>query len=284
MREDTSTVRVGDVELYLVGDGRFRMDGGANFGLVPRPLWEQVCPPDGLNRVPMALNCLLIRSSGRTILVDTGFGSKLPQKRQEVLSLEREPGLPQALATLGLKAEDVDIVINTHLHADHCGGNTTVLAGSVAPTYPRAEYWVQRLEWADALFPNERTRATYLAENLRPIEPQLRLLDGDTRVTPEVRCLITRGHTRAHQSVIIESGGQTVIYLADLAPFAVHLERLAWIAANDVEPLETLGSKRSLCRLALETDALLLFEHDPCVLAGRLRGAGDEVRIVVVDL
>ena len=256
------------------------MDGGANFGLVPRVLWEQVSPPDALNRILMALNCLLIRSEGQTILVDTGYGDKLPEKRRDILALERNPGLPLALADLGVNAEDIDIVINTHLHADHCGGNTVAVAGRLEPTYPRAEYWIQRLEWADALFPNERTRATYLAENLQPIEGHLRLLNGDTRVTSEVRCVVTRGHTRAHQSVVIESGGQTAIYLGDLAPFAVHLERLAWIAANDVEPQETLETKRRVRDLSLERDAVLLVEHDPLVIAGRLRQAGEEVQLV----
>jgi len=142
---------------------------------------------------------------------------------------------------------------------------------------------VQRLEWADALFPNERTQVTYLPENLRPVEPQLRLLDGDTRVTPEVRCIVTRGHTRAHQSVLIESGGQTAIYLGDLAPYPVHMERLAWIAANDVEPLEALETKRSLRRFALERDALLLFEHDAHIIAGRLVEADGALRVAPVQ-
>lgn len=277
-------MRLGEVELHVVSDGYFWMDGGANYGLVPRVLWEPVTPPDELNRIRMALNCLLVRSAGRTILIDTGYGGKLPEKRRQVLSLERQPGLPGALEALGVRPEDVDIVICTHLHADHCGGNTTQSGGGLRPTYPRAEYWVQRLEWAEALFPNERTRATYLPENLRPLEPALRLIDGDTRVTPHVRCVVTRGHTRAHQSVVIESSGETAIFLGDLAPMRVHIERLAWIAANDVEPLETLETKRSLRRLALEKDALLIFEHDPLVPAGRLRQVGDEVTVEPVDL
>ncbi len=277
-------MRIGDVEILPVSDGSFRMDGGASFGLVPKALWEQVLPADEANRTAMALNCLLIISRGRRILVDTGYGGKLPARRQEVLALERRPGLPDALRALGLGACDIDVVINTHLHADHCGGNTTQAPSGIVPTYPRAEYWIQRLEWAEALYPNERTRGTYLPENLRPIEGQLHLLDGDTRVTPEVRCLVTRGHTRAHQSVIVESGGATAIFLADLAPFAVHLERLAWIAANDVEPLETLETKRSLRRFALERDALLLFEHDPTVVAGRLTQMNGDIAVTPVEI
>lgn len=277
-------MRIGDAELFPVSDGSAWVDGGSMYGLVPRVLWERVTPPDSLNRVPMALTCLLIRSCGKTILVDTGYGGKLPEKRQEILGLVRQPGLPGALGALGLAPADVDVVINTHLHSDHCGGNTTLVDGSPQPTYPRAEYWVQRLEWADALFPNERTRATYLPENLRAIEPQLRLLDGDTRVTSEVRCVVTRGHTRAHQSVIVESGGQTAIYLGDLAPYAVHIERLAWIAANDVEPLEALETKRSVRRLALERDALLVFEHDARIVAGRLYKQGNQASLLPVEI
>lgn len=277
-------MRVGKVEIFPVSDGSAWVDGGSMYGLVPRVLWERVTPPDGLNRVPMALTCLVIRSCGKTVLVDTGYGSKLSAKQQQFVSLERRPGLPEALGALGLAPDGVDVVINTHLHSDHCGGNTSLLDGRPVPTYPRAEYWVQRLEWADALFPNERTRATYLPENLRPIEPQLRLLDGDTRVTPEVRCIVTRGHTRAHQSVIIESEGETAIYLGDLAPYAVHIERLAWIAANDVEPLELLETKRSLRRFALERDALLLFEHDTHCVAGRLREQDGKVALLPVEL
>ena len=278
--KEGALLRLGEVELRLVSDGCFWLDGGANFGLVPRVLWERVMPPDALNRTPMALRCLLIRSAGRTILVDTGYGDKLGEKQRQILSLERSPGLP---ATLGLAAEEVDIVINTHLHADHCGGNTTCVDGRVVPTYPRAEYWVQRLEWADALFPNERTRATYLPENLRPCEDRLRLLDGDTPVTPQVRCLVTRGHTRAHQSIVIESGEQMAIYLGDLAPLAVNLERLTWIAANDVEPLETLETKRSLRRLALERQALVIFGHDPHIALGRLCEVEGGVRVVPAE-
>ncbi len=273
-------MRIGNVDLFPVSDGSAWIDGGALYGLVPRVLWEQVTPPDTRNRVRMQLTCLVIHSAGKTILVDTGYGSKLGEKRREILGLERNPGLPAVLAQLHLTPEDVDIIINTHLHADHCGGNTIPSASGPVPAYRRAEYWVQRREWADALSPNERTRATYLPENLRPVAPQLRLLDGDTRVTAEVRCVATRGHTRAHQSVIIESAGETAIFLGDLAPLAVHFERLPWISANDTEPLRTLETKRCLRRLALERQALLIFEHDPVQPLGRLAKVGAELKVV----
>ncbi len=266
-------MRFGNVELYLVSDGTFRYDGGAHFGVVPKVLWEKIVQADELNRIPLALNCLLIKSEGKNILVDTGFGDKLSPKERQILDLSGEGRLLSSLQRLGISPEEIDIVINTHLHSDHCGGNTLIRGGEIVPTFPKAEYWIQRLELADASFPNERTKATYLQENFLPLKEkgQLRLLYGDTWVTSEVRCIVTRGHTRAHQSVVIESGGKTAIYLGDLAPWAVNIERLAWVPAYDIEPLETIETKRRIRQWALRRGALLIFEHDPRVPMGYLR-------------
>ena len=277
-------MRLGNADLHIVSDGLAWTDGGGHFGLVPKVLWEKVVQADELNRIPMALNCLLVVSEGKRILVDTGFGDKLSPKERQVWSIAGERRLLGDLRRLGLAPEDIDIVINTHLHSDHCGGNTILRDGEVVPTFPRAEYWIQRLEWADARYPNERTRATYLAENFVPLEErgQLRLLYGDTRVTSEVRCVITRGHTRAHQSVIIESGGETAIYLGDLASWTIQMERLAWTSAFDVEPLETIETKRRIRDWALEKNALLIFEHDSRVQKGYLREDKGEYKVEAV--
>jgi len=266
-------LRLGNADLHIVSDGLAWMDGGGHFGLVPKVLWEKVVQADELNRIPMALNCLLVVSEGQRILVDTGFGDKLSSKERQIWSIAGESRLVGDLRRLGFAPEDIEIVINTHLHSDHCGGNTVLSDGQVVPTFPRAEYWIQRLEWADARYPNERTRGTYLAENFVPLEErgQLRLLYGDTRVTSEVRCIITRGHTRAHQSVVIESGGETAIYLGDLASWTILMERLAWISAFDTEPLESIETKRRIRDWALEKHALLIFEHDSRVQMGYLR-------------
>jgi glyoxylase-like metal-dependent hydrolase (beta-lactamase superfamily II) len=280
-------VRLGDVELTTISDGRWWQDAGAHFGVVPRVLWEPIIGLDERHRVPMALNCLLIRSAGKTILVDTGLGSKLSAKERDKFGLDRSHGLLDGLREKGLAPEDVDIVINTHLHSDHCGGNTILNSdGRPRPTFPRAEYWIQRLEWADARYPNERTSRTYLPENLLPLEEegQLALLRGDTPVTEEVRCVVTRGHTRAHQSVIISSRGQTAIYVGDLAPWKENIEKLAWTPAVDELPLETMETKRSIRRWALEEKALLLFEHDPRIAAGYLRRSGQNYKVEPVDL
>jgi glyoxylase-like metal-dependent hydrolase (beta-lactamase superfamily II) len=229
--------------------------------------------------VPTATNSLLILSEGKRILVDTGLGSKLSAKEQEIVNRPGDGELLAHLRDLGFQPEDIDIVVNTHLHADHCGGNTLIRDGASIPTFPRAEYWIQRLDWADALYPNERTRATYLPANLKPLEAagQLRLLSGDTRVTREVKCVVTPGHTRAHQCVLIESGGQKALFLGDMAGRAIFMERIAWLPAYDIEPLVNLETRRTWRDWALEENALLIFEHDHVVTMGRLRQEGERV-------
>jgi glyoxylase-like metal-dependent hydrolase (beta-lactamase superfamily II) len=270
-------VRIGNLDVFLLSDGLVWLDGGGAFGLIPRVMWEMLLTPDKLNRVPLNLNCLLIRSEGKTILVDTGLGDHLTDRQHQIYGLTRgeNEGLIQALARLGVTPEEVDIVINTHLHADHCGGNTTPSdeGRELIPTFSNAEYWIQRVEWADATFPNERTRATYLAHNFLPLEAtgQIRLLNGDTRVSSEIRTVVTRGHTRAHQSIVIESGEEAAFYTGDLATLAVHFERLAWVTAYDVEPLETIESKRLWQRWTMERNALIIFPHDTQIPLARLR-------------
>ena len=168
------------------------------------------------------------------------------------------------------------MVINTHLHADHCGGNTRYdVTGELVPTFPQATYCLQRMELADALFPNERTAATYRKENVQPLLESglVRMLSGDARLTNQVRVIIARGHTRAHQCVVLESEGQKALVLGDLASWPIHIERLAWIPAYDVEPLETLETRRRLAEWAVEEEVLLIFEHHPDIQAGYLRRA-----------
>lgn len=280
-------MRLGDVELHVVSDGEFRLDGGAAFGLVPKVLWEKVVPPDEHNRVPMALRCLLIVADGQRILVDTGLGLKLSSKDCVTYGLQRpHGGLLDGLQRLSFAPSDIDVVINTHLHWDHCGGNTMPHDGGAVPTFPNAEYCVQRLEWSEAAYPNERTRNAYLPENLLPVQiaGQLHLLSGNTRLTPHVCCVVTRGHTRGHQSVLIESGDETALFIGDIASRTVCLERLAWISAFDTEPLETLETKRALREWALERHALLFFGHDPDMSAGYLTRTKDKCLVLPFDV
>jgi glyoxylase-like metal-dependent hydrolase (beta-lactamase superfamily II) len=274
-----------NLEYHLVSDGKLLGDGGGAFGLVPKTVWEKHRPADENNLISIPLNCLLVYSDGKTILVDTGCGTKFDEGGPGKMGLFRPEGdLITALGRLGVTPADIDIVINTHLHLDHCGGNTMLVNGEIKPTYPNAEYVVQRLEYSDAVAPNERTRSTYFPINYVPLYEtgQLKLLNGDTKITNNVRTAIARGHTRAHQVVILESDGETALFMADLATLHYQFERLAWVTAYDVEPLESIETKRFWQQWAIEKDALLIFEHDDQIPTGRLKQDGKRFTVVPV--
>lgn len=267
-------MRFDDLEVELVSDGSVRVDPGGPFGLVPRALYKSTFEPDDRNTIPMLLTCLLVRSRGKTIVIDTGLGDKLPPSEIERWQLKRQGGgLLASLASHGVLPEDVDIVLNTHLHADHCGGNTRSEGDRSVPVFPRAEYWVQRMEWADASHPDVRTQGTYLADNFAPLvaEGRMRMLHGDAPVTDQVRCVVTPGHTRGHQSIMFQAGDWRGLYVADMATYAVHMVRTGWLTAYDVLPLENIATKQRWQRWAVERGAWLFFEHDPQTQIARLR-------------
>ncbi len=276
-------MKLGELELRFVSDGHFRLDGGMMFGVVPRVLWEKRRPPDAEHRVELELNCLLIRTAEMNVLVDTGLGGNLGENElRKLWGLTAGPRLRENLSAIGLRPEDIHLVVNTHLHVDHSGGNTVRRDGRLVPTFPRARYVVQRREWEDALNVNERTRASYFPVYLRPLAEAgvLHLIDGERQLTPHIRCLPTPGHTRGHQSVLITSGDEQALHLGDVAPFGVHFERLAWIPAMDLLPLETLESKRSLLRRVGEGNHLLIFYHEREYAMARLVKEADGYRLV----
>lgn len=279
--------RIGDLEFAVVSDGRVWVDAGGPFGLVPRTLYEATLSPTSKNTVPMDLNCLLVRSAGKTILIDTGLGEKLDREARARWGLERPGGgLLAQLEEHGVAPGDVDLVLNTHLHTDHCGGNTNLTDDRVIPTFPNAEYWVQRVEWSEASHPDARTRGTYFKANFEPLceRGQLKLLHGDTQVTEHIRCVVTPGHTRAHQSILLQSGAWQGLYVADMASFAVNMERTAWLTAYDVLPLENVATKMRWQRWSVENGAWLFFEHDPEITIARLNEAEGRLRISPVDV
>jgi len=265
-------VKFGAFDIQPVTDGRFRLDGGAMFGVVPKVLWEKCCQPDEQNRISLGLNCLLIRTGRKNILVDTGLGDKEDAEFQEMFAVERIPTLRDSLKMQGLQPEDIHMVVNTHLHFDHAGGNTVRENGAIVPTFPRAKYFVQRGEYEDAARANERTRASYRRENFTPVAhvDQWEFMDGETELVPGVSVVVTEGHTRHHQSIKIESEGQIAFYLGDLIPTVSHLP-LPYIMGYDLYPLQTLETKRWVLDRALSENWLLVFEHDPQVLMGRVR-------------
>lgn len=269
--------RIGEIEIYPVVDTRVWVDPGGEFGVVPRVLWQKVVGPDDRGLIPMDLISLLVRADRQTILIDAGLGDKLPAKQLGYWGLSEPGNLLEKLAAIGVAPTDVDTVILTHLHSDHCGWCTVRRDGATVPTFPNARYLVQRREYADACFPNERTRATYLPANFKPLEAagQLHLLMGDTRVAAGVRCVVTRGHTRSHQSVVFESDGARGLFTGDMASYTVNFERLAWVTAYDIEPLETIETKRAWQQWTLAHDALVFTCHDIARPVGRLRRHDD---------
>jgi len=278
-------MNVGPLEIEWVSDGRVWVDPGGAFGLVPKALYERYWPPNEEHLIPMSLHSLVVRARGTTVLIDTGLGTKLSPKAAKLWRLERpQGGLLEGLRRIGLDREDIDVVINTHLHADHCSGNTMLVDGELHPTFPNAEYWVQRMEWADASHPDARTKATYLLENFQPLlrNGQLRLLHGDTRLNDHIRCVVTPGHTRGHQSVILEAGDWRGLFVADMASFAIKMAKTAWVSAYDVLPLENVATKERWQRWALEHDAWLFFEHDGSMPVARLERRGEKLGLAPV--
>ena len=269
----SASFTVGRLKCHALEGGHQHLDGGAMFGVVPKPLWERRIPADARNRIPLALRCVLVEHDAGLILIDTGLGNKEDEKFRDIYGVDNAgkhgpTQLEDALAALGHKPADVRWVINTHLHFDHAGGNTwRDGAGAVRPSFPAATYVVQKRELEFARHTNERTAASYLKHNFDTIT--FRLVDGETEVLPGIRCLPTPGHVPYHQSILVESGGDRACFLADLVPTSAHVP-LPWIMGYDLEPLVTLESKRRLYTRAEAEGWLLWFEHDPVVVAGRL--------------
>jgi len=269
-------VTLGDIQVHVLSDGGFALDGGAMFGVVPRVVWEKTDPPDDKNRVALGLNVALVESGGQRILVDTGMGDKWGEKERRMYRLDRTSTLLRSLQAVGVAPEDVDIVVNTHLHFDHAGGNTRVVEGKAVPTFPRARYVVQMGEWEDATHPHERSRASYREESFVPLAEsrQLDTVQGEVEVAPGVRVVPVGGHTAHHQMVVVEGGGKTLAVPTDLLPTTSHLP-LPFVMGYDLFPVGTLEAKRRLLERAARERWTLLFYHDPRVALGRVRKDGD---------
>lgn len=266
-----------NVSIELLSDGVSYWDGGGAFGLVPRVKWTKLLPPDELNRVPQELRCVLVRDGAHNILIDGGVGDKPNELLAAQYEVRRPNGsLLDDLARHGLNRDDIDTVIFTHLHGDHSGWATECVqpgvAGAYNPTFPRARYYVQRQEYADATHVNERTRNTYFADNFIPLfeHGALTLLDGGASITPHVRVVTTPGHTAGHQSIVVDTPTSPTLILGDLATYMIQFARLPWLTAYDVLPLQTIESKRYWQQWALEHDAILISPHDTVIPTGKL--------------
>lgn len=268
--------RLGSLQLNLLSDGVYFQDAGAVFGIVPRLLWERLgIELNARYQMALGLNSLLVDSQGKTVLIETGVG----EKERPLGQTERPAGsLLDELAAVGVAPADVDIVVNTHLHADHCGWNTKKQAdGSYAATFPNARYLIQRGEYDACMHPNERTRGTYFAENVTPLAEsgQLELLDGETGVTDEITIIPTHGHTADHASVILSSGGESAIYIGDMIQHTVQLERAPWVSSFDVYPLEAMETKKGVVRRAVDERQLVIAVHAEFPGLGRMVETAD---------
>jgi len=268
---------IGAWTVHAIQAGALKLDGGAMFGVVPKPLWEKRLPADDRNRIPMGMRCLLVEHDVGLVLIDTGAGNKENARFYEIYGIENRgttgpTALEDGIRAAGHAPEDVSIVINTHLHFDHAGGNTyRDESGAIRPSMPNARYVVQRGEHHFATHLNERTAASYFAHNYEPLRAagRLDLVEGEREIVPGITVLPTPGHVPFHQSVLLRSKGDTALYLGDLVPTTTHLP-LPWIMGYDVDPLVTLETKRRIL-LRMEAEGwLALFEHDAFQAWGRV--------------
>jgi glyoxylase-like metal-dependent hydrolase (beta-lactamase superfamily II) len=278
--------KLGNLTLHAIQAGGQRLDGGAMFGVVPKPLWEKRIPADERNRIQLGMRCLLIEHPSGLILIDTGAGNKENEKFKDIYGLENEGAdggtmLEDGLKKIGVSPDEIAIVINTHLHFDHAGGNTRSNdSGNVELTFPHATYIIKRGEYDYAMHPNERTSASYFGRNYEPIERagKLEFVSREKEIVKGIRVIPTPGHTPFHQSILIESAGERAFYLGDLVPTHAHLP-LPWIMGYDVEPLVTLETKRRILKQAVDENWLLIFEHDAKVPWGRVEHDGKAYKL-----
>ena len=278
-------MRFGEIEVEILQAGTFWLDGGAMFGVVPKPLWERVAPADERNRIRLAMNVLLIRAGGRAILVEAGGGAKWDAKRRQIYGFSENDPLQGALAAKGIAVTQIDLLINTHLHFDHAGGNTRADNGRIVPSFPNARYVVQGAELEHAMQPTERDRASYVSADWTPITEagQWQLLSGDAQILPGVCVVGIPGHNKSIQAVIVAGGGQSLFFAADLIPTRHHLP-LTWIMGYDLYPVKTLETKRKWVAEIVRRGWIVVFGHDPEHAAATLHERAGKIEFEPVSL
>lgn len=273
-----NTISLGDFKLHFLDDGIMYIDGGAMFGALPKIVWQKLTPPDELNRVQLALRPLLVQTPTELILIETGAGNGRKEKLKKMFGVERRVTLEESLKEAGFRADDVTIVVNTHLHFDHAGGNLVESAGSaLVPAFPRARYVIHEESWREATNLHERTRTTIMADDFLPLR-EAGVLDpvtGTSQIAPGVTIEPHRGHLDCVACVRLESRGQTAFFASDVIPDSFHIPP-AYIAAIDLHPMAALADKKSILRSAASENWLLLFYHDPTMLAARVKEEGEK--------
>lgn len=256
-------ISLGNFELTALSDGVYHLDGGAYFGVIPKTLWSKKIAADEKNLVRSGLNSVLVRTGEKNILIETGMGNKLPVKMAQIFGQPAQ--LLTSLGVAGVSPDEIDIVVNSHLHFDHCGWNTVREAGAIRPTFPRATYYVQEGEWKHA-HEGQRDGVSYLHENYDPLveSGQMKLLRGDQEIVPGISVQVFPGHTRDLQAIVLRSGGKTACYISDLIPTSAHLD-LNWVMGFDLYPVESIESRKRYYARAIPEKWLTMFTHDPDV-------------------
>lgn len=270
--------RFGDFVMHHFIERRFRLDGGSMFGVIPKKIWSRMTASDSDNLIDIQTNLYLVDTGDKKILCDTGLGTLLSDQEKKIYSTQEESNIESGLKQIGFNSDEIDYVILTHLHTDHAGGavkEDSKEKGSIIPRFKNARYIVQKDEWADAMNPNERTTAVYIPQRLSPIEEagQLQLVDGDVELLPGVKLVKTGGHTAGHMGVEFSSGGETIVYYADIIPSSHHF-KVPYVAAVDLYPLETMKVKRSLNKRAKAGEIKIAFDHDTEIYIGGAEEVG----------
>jgi len=278
-------MHLGDIEVHYLDGGSFVLDGGAMFGVVPKVFWEKKTSPDAKNRIRMRANSLLVRAERKNILIETGNGTKWEAKQRAIYGVQDGDPLMDSLSRAGVLPDQIDLVINTHLHFDHCGGNTRIVQNRVVPAFRRARYVVQRGELQHAMNPTERDRASYFPENFEPIwkEGLWDFVEGDVEILPGISVSRIPGHNADIHAVILTGGGKTIAFVADLFPTRHHIP-LPWIMAYDLYPLQTLETKRQWIPQLVAQGTMVVFGHDPDVAVATFHQRDDKIEIEPVDL
>jgi glyoxylase-like metal-dependent hydrolase (beta-lactamase superfamily II) len=261
---ENQSISLGDFELTAISDGTYVADGGAFFGIIPKVMWEKKTRADELNRITVSCNSVLVRAGKQNILIETGIGNKLEEKRKKIFEVQEK--LLDNLHAAGVSPEEIDIVINSHLHFDHCGWNTVYKNGQAVATFPRARYYAPEGEWKHGALQLERDRVSYLSPNYDPLiqSGQMRLIDGNAEIAPGISVEVWPGHTRNMWAVFLRSGGKTACYISDLVPTTWHIDPV-WAMAYDLFPLEVLENRKRYYARAIPGQWLTIFTHDPKV-------------------
>ncbi len=257
-------MKIGKYKLGIINSGSFGLDGGAMFGIIPKPLWQKTNPADDVNRVRLATRNLLLESDSKKIIIDTGMGSKWDEKSKNIYAIDEMLSMNSALESKGLKAEDITDVFLTHLHFDHTGGSTFSVNAKFQPAFPNAKYYVQKQNYEWAINPSDRDRGSYIKENFQPLmdEGVLKFTNGNSMFDDEIEFLVINGHTFGQQMIKISDGINTILFCSDLMPFISHIS-LPYIMGYDLHPLVTLEEKLKYLKLALDENWKLFFGHDP---------------------